>query len=137
MTHRKLFVAGATGATGKVLVPMARAEKIAIVPHARPKSAGSAPEGAAVVDLGDAAALSKAMKGCTTVVQLIGTMKKRFATGDTYETSDIGTTRQLVEAAKSCGTVDHLVLLSSVGAGRPVGAYLQAKAKTEEIVRKS
>lgn len=137
MTHRKLFVAGATGATGKVLVPMARAEKIPVVPHARPKSKGNAPEGAAVVDLADADGLAKAMKGCTTVVQLIGTMKKRFSSGDTYETSDIGTTRQLVEAAKKCGTVDHLVLLSSVGAGRPIGAYLKAKAKTEAIVRES
>ena len=137
MTRRKIFVAGATGATGKVLVPMARAGKIAVVPHARPKSGGNAPEGAAVVDLGDAAALALAMKGCTTVIQLIGTMKKRFATGDTYETSDIGTTRQLVLAAKACGTVDHFVLLSSVGAGRPLGAYLKAKAKTEAIVRES
>jgi hypothetical protein len=26
-------------------------------------------------------------------------MRSRFATGDTYEASDVGTTRQLVEAA--------------------------------------
>ncbi len=134
MTRRKLFVAGATGATGQVLTPMARAEEIAFVPHVRPKSAANAPPEAAIVDLGDAAALAKAMKGCTTVVQLIGTMRKRFASGDTYETSDIGTTRQLVDAAKACGTVDHVVLLSSVGAGRPLGAYLKAKARTEAIV---
>jgi len=35
--------------------------------------------------------LVEVMRGCTTVVQLIGTMRKRFASGDTYETSDIGT----------------------------------------------
>jgi uncharacterized protein YbjT (DUF2867 family) len=76
------------------------------------------------------------MRGCTTVVQLIGTMKKRFASGDTYETSDVGTTRRLVEVAKEVG-VEHLVLLSSVGAGNPMGAYLQAKAKAEALVRDS
>jgi len=76
------------------------------------------------------------MRGCTTVLQLIGTMRSRFGAGDTYETSDIGTTRQLVEAAKASG-VDHLVLLSSVGAGRPMGAYLKAKAKAEALVRES
>jgi uncharacterized protein YbjT (DUF2867 family) len=32
--------------------------------------------------------------------------------------------------------VDHFVLLSSVGAGRPVGAYLNAKARAEALVMK-
>ena len=64
-------------------------------------------------------------------------MKKRFGAGDTYESSDIGTTKQLVDAARAAGTVDHVVLLSSVGAGRPMGAYLQAKARAEAIVRES
>lgn len=136
MTPRRLFVAGATGAVGRVLVPMADRHGIGVVPHVRPKSAATLVHPSAVaIDLGDAG-LAAAMKGCTTVVQLIGTMKKRFAKGDTYETSDIGTTRQLVEAAKQAG-VDHLVLLSSVGAGRPMGAYLEAKAKAEALVRES
>lgn len=73
------------------------------------------------------------MKGCTTVLQLIGTMRNRFSSGDTYKTSDIGTTRHLVEAAKASG-VDHFVLLSSVGAGSPVGDYLKAKARAEALV---
>jgi uncharacterized protein YbjT (DUF2867 family) len=89
-----------------------------------------------VFELSDADALARAMAGCTTVIQLIGTMRKRFAAGDTYETSDIGTTRQLVDAAVRAG-VDHVVLLSSVGAGKPMGAYLQAKARAEAIVRES
>jgi len=115
---------------------MADRHAIAIVPHVRPKSAATLSHPSAVaIDLGDAG-LAAAMKGCTTVVQLIGTMKKRFAKGDTYETSDIGTTRQLVDAAKQA-SVDHLVLLSSVGAGRPMGAYLEAKAKAEALVKES
>nr|UXE45708.1 hypothetical protein Hi04_10k_c5202_00017 [uncultured bacterium] len=70
------------------------------------------------------------------MLQLIGTMRRRFAQGDTYETSDIGTTRQLVDAAKR-ENVDHFILLSSVGAGRPVGAYLRAKAQAEAMVLNS
>lgn len=136
MSPRRLFVAGATGAVGRVLVPMADRNGVAVVPHVRPQSASTLSHPSAVaIDLSDEA-LPKAMAGCTTVVQLIGTMRKRFAKGDTYETSDIGTTRLLVEAAKKAG-VDHLVLLSSVGAGRPLGAYLQAKAKAEALVRDS
>lgn len=133
---RRLFVAGATGATGRTLMRLAGTKGAPAVPHARPKSVARAPPGAAVVDLSDHAGLVAALRGCTTVVQLIGTMRKRFAAGDTYETSDIGTTRQLVDAAKDAG-VDHLVLLSSVGAGKPRGAYLKAKAEAERLVRDS
>lgn len=131
-----LFVAGATGAVGRVLVPLAEARGLEVRPHVRPASAAKLNHPRQVaVDLGDPR-LVDALAGCTTVVQLIGTMKKRFASGDTYETSDVGTTRQLVEAAKRAG-VSHFVLLSSVGAGRPLGAYLKAKAQAEALVRES
>lgn len=137
---RHLFVAGATGATGRTLMRQALARGVSVLPHVRPKSTGTDPASTwpkkAVLELADAPALAEAMRGSTTVLQLIGTMRKRFAAGDTYETSDIGTTRQLVDAAKAAG-VDHFVLLTSVGAGTPVGAYLKAKAEAERIVRDS
>jgi uncharacterized protein YbjT (DUF2867 family) len=139
---RRIFVAGSTGATGRTVLRLAAARGLGdrVVPHLRPRGANTsgapAPAGAIVLDLGDEAALTAALGGFTTVVQLIGTMRKRFAAGDTYESSDIGTTRQLVSAAVRAG-VDHVVLLSSVGAGKPVGAYLAAKARAEAIVRES
>ena len=136
MKPRKLFVAGATGATGKVLVPLAQRAGLAVVRHLRPKSAGQAGADDAVLDLGDGPALARALTGCTTVVQLIGTVRARFNQGDTYQTSDIGTTRQLLEGARAAG-IDHFLLLSSVGAGRPIGAYLKAKAEAERLVRES
>lgn len=138
MRARRIFVAGSTGATGRTVMRLGTAAGLDLVPHLRPATAarGAVDPRAAVFELSDAAALEESLRGCTTVLQLIGTMRKRFARGDTYETSDIGTTRQLVEAAVRAG-VDHIVLLSSVGAGRPVGAYLQAKAKAEQLVRDS
>lgn len=134
---RTLFVAGATGATGRTLVRLAEDRGVDVVAHVRPKSAAKAayPK-QAVLELEDHPALVKALRGRTTVLQLIGTTRKRFSSGDTYETSDIGTTRSLVAAAKEAG-VEHLVLLSSVGAGKPVGAYLKAKAEAERLVRES
>jgi uncharacterized protein YbjT (DUF2867 family) len=139
MKTRRLFIAGATGAVGRTLMRLAPQMGVDVVPHVRPKTAGERPPypDAVVLELSDTEALAGALRGCTTVVQLIGTMRKRFASGDTYETSDIGTTEQLVEAAKKVGSVDHFVLLSSVGAGQPMGAYLKAKARAEEIVRDS
>ena len=141
-TPRRLFIAGSTGATGRALCRLAAARGLAdrVVPHLRPRGAQTRhvepPAGAIVLDLADAAGLAAALRGFTTVVQLIGTMRKRFAAGDTYESSDIGTTRQLVNAARLAG-VDHIVLLSSTGAGRPIGAYLRAKASAEALVRDS
>lgn len=137
MSKRRIFVAGATGAVGQVLLQLASKRQADVVAHARPKSAskvsGTVNGQVAAIELSDPK-LPEVMRGCTTVVQLIGTMRKRFASGDTYESSDIGTTRQLIEAAKACGTVDHFVLLSSVGAGSPRGAYLKAKAEAERLV---
>lgn len=138
--QRTLFVAGATGATGRTLMRMALANHVDVIPHVRPRSAGRPPASTwthrAEFELSDHDQLVAALKGRTTVLQLIGTMRKRFASGDTYISSDIGTTRQLVEASKEAG-VRHLLLLSSVGAGRPIGAYLQAKAEAEHLVRES
>jgi uncharacterized protein YbjT (DUF2867 family) len=142
MQARRLFVAGSTGATGRAIMRLAAARGLGhqVVPHLRPRGAGTRdvqpPAGAIVLDLADAGALHAALAGFTTVIQLIGTMRKRFAAGDTYESSDIGTTRQLVEAARGT-SVDHIVLLSSVGAGSPSGAYLKAKAEAERLVRDS
>lgn len=130
---RALFIAGATGAVGRTVCRIARAKAIPHTAHLRP---GRDPEGferPSIFRLDDADALDGALAGCTTVLQLIGTVRKRFARGDTYESSDIATTRQLVESARRVG-VDHFVLLSALGAGRPVGAYLKAKARAESLV---
>ena len=136
MRARKIFVAGSTGATGKVLMPMLRSAGVDAVAHVRPKSAGSAPPGAAVFELADAAALEQCLAGCSTVVSLIGTMRKRFAAGDTYESSDVATAQQLAAAAKKSG-VDHFILLSAAGAGSGFGAYYKAKLKAEAAVKES
>lgn len=136
MKARRLFVAGATGAVGQAVLSLAARRGLDLVPHVRPKSALKLAHPAVVALELDDPRLVEAMKGCTTVLQLIGTMRHRFAAGDTYESSDIGTTRLLIGAAKAVG-VDHLVLLSAVGAGRPMGAYLKAKAQAEQLVKDS
>ena len=134
MTPRKLFVAGASGATGRLVVALAAKLGLDVLSHLRPKPGRSPGVGTAVFELSDTEALQRALQGRTTLLQLIGTTRQRFAAGDTYETSDIGTTRSLLAAAKAVG-LDHVVLLSAVGAGFPLGAYLRAKAEVERLVR--
>jgi uncharacterized protein YbjT (DUF2867 family) len=134
-----VFVAGATGATGQVFVPEAAAAGHALRLHVRPQTASRSPLGAdprsRIFDLEEDASLRDALVGCDAVVSLVGTMRSRFSTGDTYESADIGSTRQLVRGAVSAG-VPRFLLLSSVGAGG-AGAYLQMKGECERIVRES
>jgi uncharacterized protein YbjT (DUF2867 family) len=73
------------------------------------------------------------MDGCDAVLSAIGTTRAQFAEGVSYETVDFGTTVSLLAAAKR-GNVRHFVLMSSHGAGRPVGPYLAWKAKAERAV---
>lgn len=135
----RIFVAGATGATGQVFVPLATRAGHDLVLHVRPQTAARTPLGtdprARVFDLDDAPRLHQALSGCDAIVSLVGTMRSRFRAGDTYQKSDIGTTQQLVDGAVAAG-VPRLLLLSSLGAGGP-GAYLQAKARCEQIVQAS
>ena len=101
----RIFVAGATGATGRVFVPRARAAGHDLVFQVRPQSAGKSELGkdprARIFDLSDAPALEEAMRGCEVALSFVGTMRNRFKAGDTYESSDVESTKQLTAGAKS------------------------------------
>jgi len=138
---RQVFVAGATGYTGRVLVPLiAQSSDWKPIAHARPNSSHLEALPANVerrqVDLANNTALVSALAGCEVVVSLIGTTRAQFGPDVSYETVDIGTTQQLVAAAQQAG-VKRFVLLSSVGASETGVAYLRAKAAAEKIVLNS
>jgi len=141
LTLRQVFIAGATGYTGHILVPLlAQSTEWKPIAHVRPGSRHREVLPIEVerreVDLADTAALISAMAGCEAVVSLIGTTRAQFGPGVSYETVDIGTTQLLVNAAKQAG-MKRLVLLSSVGASETGVAYLRAKAAAEKIVMTS
>ena len=136
------LVAGATGATGTALVPRLRAAGFEVIPHVRPKTVARHPLGsdadALVADLTDARRLEAAMERAQSVVCLVGTMRRRFAAGDTYESSDYLPVVQLAESARRVpsATPRQFVLLSALGA-REGSGYLGWKFKAEEVVRQS
>lgn len=137
MPHR-VFIAGATGYTGRVLVPLlAKSSDWKPIAHVRPGSLHADALPTAIerceIDLAHHATLVAALAGCEAVVSLIGTTRAQFGPGVSYETVDIGTTQRLVAAAQQAG-VQRFVLLSSVGAAETGVAYLRAKAAAEKIV---
>ncbi len=121
---------------------MALAAELEIVVQVRPQSAEKyqrqqpAAPAPLLCSLTEHSRLVQAMAGCDAVVSMIGTMKKRFADGDTYESSDIGSTQQLVNAALEAD-VPHFVLMGAQGTNWIPGAYYEAKRKAEEIVTES
>jgi uncharacterized protein YbjT (DUF2867 family) len=135
-----VFVAGATGAIGTALVPYLRARGFEVIPHVRPKTAARHPLGkdpaALIADLSESEKLDRAMSRADAVVCLVGTMRRRFAAGDTYESSDYRPVVQLVESARRVPSREPrlFVLLSALGARKGSG-YLGWKFKAEEVVR--
>lgn len=135
-----VLVAGATGAVGSALVPALRQQGFEVIPHVRPQTAGRHPLGsdpaALICELGDAARLDAALARAQAVVCLVGTMRRRFAAGDTYASSDYQPVVDLAASARRVSPAAHFVLLSSLGA-RAGNGYLGWKHKAEEVVRQS
>jgi len=141
-----VLLAGATGAVGTVLLPILRAGGFSVIPHVRPRTAEKHPAGrdgdALICELSDSTALDAAMAKAGSVVCLVGTMRRRFSQGDTYQSSDYQPVVQLVESArrleaqKPSARPRHFVLLSAYGA-RNGNGYLGWKWRAEEMVRAS
>ena len=136
-----VLVAGATGAVGSALVPALRAQGFEVIPHVRPKTAERHPLGkdpaALICNLSDAAKLDAAMARAQAVVCLVGTMRRRFSAGDTYQSSDYQPVVDLVESARRVPGPRFFVLLSALGVRPASTGYLGWKHKAEEAVRQS
>src|SRR3954471_25018633 len=131
-----VLVAGATGAVGSALVPALRSRGLGVIPHVRPRTADKHPLGrdpeALVCDLADLVKLDAAMARARAVVCSVGTMRRRFAAGDTYQSSDYQPVVQLVESARRRGS-RFFILVSALGARAGSGS-LGWKHKAEQVV---
>ena len=159
MTAVRVFVAGATGYTGREVVRACAEQGAETVAHVRPDSPSRAEwEGrfAAMRVRADATPWEpQAMRATlaalrpTLVFALLGTTQARSrraarTTGrtETYETVDYGLTHLLLEAARQAardtGGRPRFVYLSAVGAREDTrNAYLQVRGRLERELRES
>lgn len=153
--NARVFVAGASGYTGRALVATLANLGATTYAHIRPESRSLtalsmqfASEGARVdTTPWEASAMQARMAELAphVVYCLVGTTKataraERAARGGTvdYETVDYGLTALLVSACVRSGRRPRFVYLSSAGVTpRASGAYLRARWKAEEAVRHS
>ncbi len=132
--NSRVVVAGITGYTGRHLLPLLsqRECRFAVRSATATKSPWTADRRVVALDtLTDSATLKPLMQGADVAVCLVGTLRRYFDRGDTYDSVDIAIPRAMAEAAKGT-SVKRLVLLSSLGAGSLPGAYLDAKREAEK-----
>src|SRR4051794_19686684 len=117
-----ILVTGGTGLLGSQVVPLLRRPGYQVrVLSRHEQEAGEGVEHVAV-DLITGSGLDEALAGVRTVLHLAGGPK-----------GDDVSTQHLVGAAQRAGTVEHLVLISVIGAEAvPVG-YFARKAKAERV----
>lgn len=154
MADPTLFVAGATGFTGREVVREARARGLTTVAHVRPDSPRLADWQDRFTALGamvdstpwDAAAMGDLIGRlrATHVFALVGTTRSRGREAarrggrEDYESVDFGLTALLARAAAASGARPRLVYLSAVGAGPSARtAYMRARHRAERAVIES
>lgn len=153
-TAGPVFVAGATGYTGREVVRECRARGLETVAHVRPDSRSLADWRARFEQLGarvdttawqlDAMIATLQALQPKQVYSLLGTTRKRgkidtgSAVPETYEAVDYGLSVMLLEAAVACGSKPRFVYLSAMGAGgRPMNAYMDVRKRVEAAIHGS
>lgn len=150
-----MFVAGATGYTGREVVRECVARDLRTVAHVRPDSSRLSDWRARFEGMGaevdttpwtlPSIKATLEQLAPTQVWALVGTTKSRgkgggstSAVADTYEAVDYGLSVLLLEAALACGSSPRFVYLSAMGAdGRPANAYMDVRKRVEAAVRGS
>lgn len=144
------FIAGATGYTGRNVVPACVGAGWTAIAHVRPDSSSLAKwtsqfegDGASVDSspwTAEGIADAFARHRPDVVFSLLGTTRARGKQDgvSTYEAVDYGLTKLLVDASLAMETPPVFVYLSSMGAGGTAGnAYLQVRNRIEGELRAS
>jgi nucleoside-diphosphate-sugar epimerase len=148
-----VFVAGATGYTGREVVRALAEGGARTVAHVRPDSSKLTEWSERFTSMGaevdttawDEGALTETLKALapTQVYALLGTTRHRakgegLGAAQAYERIDYGLTAMLIRAAVACGSDPRFVYLSSAGVSEGTrNPYMRARARAEADLRAS
>lgn len=136
----QVALTGATGFVGRHILPqlLSRGHRVrALVRDPEKLTLKDTKSRPVIGDLFDGDALDELVRGCDTVVHLVGIIMEKPARGQTFHRIHVEATRRLLAAAKRAG-VTRWVHMSALGS-RPgaVSSYHRTKWEAEEAVRAS
>lgn len=150
MPDRRAFIAGATGYTGRALVPVLRDRGFDVVAHVRSESAHAATLGPAFLGYGatlddtpwdsDAWPAMFRRRRPSHVFALLGTTGKRargegMRPAEAYEAVDYGLTLKLLTTLVESAVEARFIYLSAAGVrSDSTNPYLRARARIEEAL---
>jgi uncharacterized protein YbjT (DUF2867 family) len=138
MTPRNVFITGATGYIGRVLIPrlLERGHKVRAL--ARQGSAQRLPLGceAVIGNALDASTFADQVGPSDTFVQLVGVPHPSPAKAAQFQSIDLASVRASVSAAAGAG-VKHFVYVSVAQPSPVMKAYQSVRAKGEKLISDS
>jgi uncharacterized protein YbjT (DUF2867 family) len=138
MTRRNVFITGATGYIGRVLIPRLLERGHEVRALVRPASAQPHPPGceAVIGNALDASTFADRVRPSDTFVQLVGVPHPSPAKAAEFQSIDLASVRASVSAAAGAG-VTHFVYVSVAQPSPVMKAYQAVRAQGEKMIRDS
>jgi uncharacterized protein YbjT (DUF2867 family) len=138
MTRRNVFITGATGYIGRVLIPRLLERGHEVRALVRPASAQPHPPGceAVIGNALDASTFADRVRPSDTFVQLVGVPHPSPAKAAEFQSIDLASVRASVSAAAGAG-VKHFVYVSVAQPSPVMKAYQAVRAQGEKMIRDS
>jgi uncharacterized protein YbjT (DUF2867 family) len=134
---RRILVTGGTGYLGRALIPVLLERGHEVRAIARETSLDKLPDGAVPVR-GDALRANDIippLRGCDTVVHLVGVPKPSPAKAKQFRDVDLASIRATTQAIAAVDSGPHLVYLSVAQPASMMKAYIAVRAEGEALIR--
>lgn len=131
-----IFITGGTGYIGTRLINVLSKRGHTITAFVRGCSEHKLPNTCTpfIGNVLDATTYSTAMRGCDTLVHLVGVAHPSPRKSEEFRTIDLASVQQVIPVAKQCG-IQHFVYVSVAHPAPVMKPYWQARAKAEELIR--